>query len=141
MRGMSVASKPRPMMAMPDPKPNDAFSWTQEPWGRGLRCNGLPVPHLFTSSDVVLRDDEREWAAVSASLGVQSDRLRLIKQVHGINVAVARRGRDWPAARPQADIVITDDPAVAIGVRTADCAAILLYDPTRKVAAAAHAGW
>jgi polyphenol oxidase len=132
------------MMAMSetsDPKPNDAFQWTQEPWGRALRCTRLPVPHLFTSRDVVLRDDEREWTAVARSLGVAGDRLRLVKQVHGVNVAVARRGAAWPAARPQADIVITDDPSIAIGVRTADCAAILLYDRRRNVAGAAHAGW
>jgi len=89
----------------------------------------------------VLRDDEREWAAVAASLGVAADRLRLVKQVHGVNVAVARRGEAWPSARPQADIVITNDPAVAVGVRTADCAAILLYDRAKNVAGAAHAGW
>jgi polyphenol oxidase len=132
------------MMAMSetsDPKPNDAFQWTQEPWGRALRCSRLPVPHLFTSRDVVLRDDEREWGAVAASLGVGADRLRLLKQVHGVNVAVARRGESWPAARPQADVVITNDPGVAIGVRTADCAAILLYDRAKNVAGAAHAGW
>ena len=124
-----------------DPKPNDAFRWTQEPWGRALRCVPLPAPHLFTSKDVVLRDDEREWAAVAVSLGVAPDRLRLVRQVHGVNVAVARRGEPWPSARPQADIVITNDPAVAIGVRTADCAAILLYDRVKNVAGAAHAGW
>lgn len=89
----------------------------------------------------MLRDDEAEWAAVAGSLGVPPDRLRLVKQVHGVNVAVARRGAAWPSTRPQADLIITDDPSVAIGVRTADCAAILLYDRARNVAAAAHAGW
>jgi YfiH family protein len=132
------------MMGMPvtsDPKPTDAFQWTQEPWGRALRCTSLPAPHLFTSRDVELREDEGEWAQVAASLRIGRDRLLLIKQVHGINVAVARRGAQWPASRPQADIIITDDPTVAIGVRTADCAAILIYDRTRNVAGAAHAGW
>jgi YfiH family protein len=124
-----------------DPKPSGAFFWTQEPWGRALRCSELPVPHLFTSSDVVLRDSEQEWNAVAVSLGVTRDRLLLVKQVHGVDVAVARRGatRDW--SRPHADIVITDDPAVAIGVRVADCAPILLYDRGNNVAAAVHAGW
>jgi YfiH family protein len=132
MMGMTVAS---------DPKPTDAFQWTQEPWGRALRCTALPAPHLFTSRDVELRDNDSEWAQVAASLLVPRDRLLLIKQVHGINVAVARRGAPWPSSRPQADIVITDDPSVAIGVRTADCAAILLYDRVKNVAGAAHAGW
>jgi hypothetical protein len=44
-----------PMVVMTDPKPTGPFEWTQEPWGRALRCTQLPVPHLFTSRDVMLR--------------------------------------------------------------------------------------
>jgi len=98
------------------------------------------VRHLFTSTDLVLRDDQAEWAAVASSLGVPRDRLLLVKQVHGVAVAVARKGMTgWPT--PQADIVITEDPTVAVGVRTADCAPILLFDPVRHVVGAVHAGW
>ena len=130
-----------PMTMMTDPQPTGPFEWTQEPWGRALRCSALPVPHLFTSRDVMLRDDEGEWTAVARSLGVTSDRLRLLRQVHGVDVAIARRDEPAPATRPEADIIVTDDPSIAIGVRTADCAAILLYDRARNVAGAAHAGW
>ena len=98
------------------------------------------MPHLFSSRDLVLREDASEWDVVSSSVGVTRDRLLLIKQVHGVEVALARRGTaSW--SRPQADSVVTDDPAVAIGVRTADCAPILLFDPVRHVAGAIHAGW
>ena len=90
---------------------------------------------------MVLRDDSAEWTAVAASMGVPADRLRLIKQVHGIHVAVARPSEDPLWTRPQADIIITEDPSVAIGVRVADCAPVLLYDPVRHAVGAAHAGW
>ncbi|HET7696419.1 MAG TPA: polyphenol oxidase family protein [Vicinamibacterales bacterium] len=126
---------------MTDPQPTGPFEWTQEPWGRALRCTRLPAPHLFTSRDVILRDNAGEWAAVARSLGVTPDRLRLLEQVHGVHAAVARRGDALPAARPEADIIVTDDPSIAVGVRTADCAAVLLYDAARNVAGAAHAGW
>ena len=126
---------------MTDPQPTGPFEWTQEPWGRALRCTRLPAPHLFTSRDLTLRDNQEEWAAVARSLGVPGDRLRLLKQVHGTHAVVARRGDVWSSTRPEADIVLTDDPSIAIGVRTADCAAILLYDRVNGVAAAAHAGW
>lgn len=126
---------------MTDPQPTGPFEWTQEPWGRALRCTHLPVPHLFTSRDLTLRNDDHEWSAVAASLGVTSDRLRLLKQVHGIHAVVCRRGERLPQGRPEADIIVSDDPSLAIGVRTADCAAILLYDRKRNVAGAAHAGW
>jgi YfiH family protein len=58
-----------------------------------------------------------------------------------VDVAVARRGASHDWSRPQADIVITDDPSVAIGVRVADCAPILLYDHAKNAAGAVHAGW
>ena len=128
-------------MLMSDPKPTGGFTWTQEPWGRALHCGLLPATHLFTSRDLTLREDPNEWAAVAASLGVTPDRLLLIRQVHGIQTAIVRRGAPGDRGRPQADIIVTDDPDVAIGVRTADCAPILLYDRVRGVAGAAHAGW
>jgi len=126
---------------MSDPQPNDAFAWTQEPWGRALTCTRLPARHLFTSRDLVLRQDEDEWTAVAASLGVARDRLLLIKQVHGVHAVVARSGGTGAWERPQADIIVTGDPDVAIGVRVADCAPLLLYDSAKHVAGAAHAGW
>lgn len=113
----------------------------QEPWGRALRCSRLPARHLFTSCDLILRGDEHEWTAVAASLGVGREHLLLIKQVHGVDVAVVRPGRATAWQRPEADAIVTDDPDVAIGVRVADCAPVLLYDERKNVAAAVHAGW
>ena len=96
---------------------------------------------MFSSRDVVLREDPVEWAAVARSMDVPADRLLLVKQVHGIHVAVARPGLSTPWTRPQADIIVTDDPDVAIGVRVADCAPVLLHDPVKGAVGAAHAGW
>jgi YfiH family protein len=138
------------MMLMTDPQPIGAFEWTQEPWGRALRCAALPARHLFTSRDVALRDDPAEWDAVAASLGVTRDRLQLIRQVHGTNVVIL--GRDSRSevrapksggapGWPEADILISNDPEVAIGVRVADCAPVLLFDRGTGAAGAAHAGW
>ncbi len=39
------------------------------------------------------------------------------------------------------DALITNIPSVCIGVTTADCVPILLFDPKCKVFAAIHAGW
>jgi YfiH family protein len=128
-------------MLMSDPQPTDAFVWTQEPWGRALRCTRLAAPHLFSSRDVRLGEGDPEWTAVAGSLGVTADRLRLVKQVHGIHVAALRRGEPTPWTRPDADIIVSDDPGVAIGVRVADCAPVLLHDRVKGAVAAAHAGW
>jgi YfiH family protein len=74
-------------------------------------------------------------------LGVPLDRLLLVKQVHGVHVAVKRAGQNPGWTRPEADVIVTQDPLVAIGVRVADCAPVLLFDPVRGAVGAAHAGW
>jgi polyphenol oxidase len=40
-----------------------------------------------------------------------------------------------------ADAVITGRQGLALGIRTADCVPVLLYDPVMRVAGAVHAGW
>jgi YfiH family protein len=65
----------------------------------------------------------------------------LIRQVHGTSVAVARRGGPLAAERPEADVILSDDPEAAIGVRVADCAPILIADERSGAVGAVHAGW
>jgi polyphenol oxidase len=49
--------------------------------------------------------------------------------------------RDQQSIVQPADALITNDPHVFIGIITADCAPILIYDGVAKVIAAIHAGW
>ncbi|SEM92275.1 conserved hypothetical protein [Sphingomonas gellani] len=44
-------------------------------------------------------------------------------------------------ARPHADALVTDRPSLLLGILTADCAPVLLWDRQAGVVAAAHAGW
>jgi YfiH family protein len=131
------------MMVMPEPQPNRAFEWTQAPWGVALRCVPLATlaPHWFTIGNLQLRDDRSEWNALAAAMQVEPDAVRLIRQVHGASVAVARSGNHARWTTPEADAAISDDPRAAICVRVADCAPILLADRTRAVVGAVHAGW
>ncbi len=39
------------------------------------------------------------------------------------------------------DALITNEQGLRIGVKTADCVPILLYDPAKKAVAAIHSGW
>jgi hypothetical protein len=96
--------------------------------------------HFFTAGSITLRDSEAEWNGLAALAGVSPDRLRLLNQVHGRVIArVTRETVPW--TRPEADGVVTDDPSVALVVRVADCAPVLLVDRRRGVVAAVHAGW
>ncbi len=62
-------------------------------------------------------------------------------QVHGVDVAAADSPRPAHAPYQQADIILTDNPAVTLFMRFADCASIFLFDPVRKAIGLAHAGW
>ena len=61
-------------------------------------------------------------------------------QVHDVKVAVVDRGDLTKDELEGYDAMITDLPGVAIGVRSADCIPVLLYDPVKKAAAVVHSG-
>jgi polyphenol oxidase len=61
--------------------------------------------------------------------------------VHGTTVVCAEAPRSADVLPQKADILLTDRPEVTLFMRFADCTPILLYDPVRKAAGLAHAGW
>ncbi len=62
-------------------------------------------------------------------------------QVHGDRIAVIDRPELTREDLEGYDAFICKLPGIAIGVRTADCVPILLYDPVQRVVAAIHSGW
>lgn len=62
-------------------------------------------------------------------------------QVHDVRVAVVTRDNMTREELDGYDAMITNLRGLAIGVRTADCIPVLLYDPVKKAAAAVHSGW
>ena len=73
-------------------------------------------------------------------LGISNDRLILPRQVHGTEIAeVTEENRTDKF--DGIDALITTLPGTCIGVSTADCVPILIYDTRARAIAAAHAGW
>jgi purine-nucleoside/S-methyl-5'-thioadenosine phosphorylase / adenosine deaminase len=63
----------------------------------------------------------------------------LLQQKHTNNVVVID---DLPISYlPDADAVLTKMPGITLGVKTADCLPLLVYNPVVKVIGAIHAGW
>jgi len=61
-------------------------------------------------------------------------------QTHSSQVVTVERV--WPREEaPKVDAMVTDRPAIALGILTADCAPVLFADPAARVIGAAHAGW
>lgn len=131
------------------PKPNDGFEWVQAAGGPALVCLALRplADHLFTTrswplgSAVADRPDEA-WDQVARALAVDSRQLVRVHQVHGATVVVRRRGDGpTPGPLPDADVIVTDDPSLALAIQTADCVPLLMADRRIGAVAAAHAGW
>lgn len=96
-------------------------------------------------------DDAQAVAAnrnlLCTMLGIDENRLILPRQIHGTvcrcidNDYFALSQEVRSSFLDGADAVITNLPHVCIGVSTADCVPILLYDASKRIAAAIHAGW
>lgn len=79
-------------------------------------------------------------ARASRAVGAAPERLAGLTQVHGADVVSVQA--PWaPGEGPRADAMVTNKRGVALGIVTADCAPVLLADPTTGVVGAAHAGW
>ncbi len=95
--------------------------------GLGNRNNGIKLPG--------------DWDAVAGLFGISPDRLVTVNQVHGENI-VKVDGRNYRGMKTaQADAMIANTPGLAIGVETADCVPVLLFDPVVPAIGAVHAGW
>ena len=62
-------------------------------------------------------------------------------QVHGIRIARVPQDGTTREELEGYDALITNERGCAIGVRTADCIPVLLYDPVNRAVAAVHSGW
>ncbi|HBH26437.1 MAG TPA: polyphenol oxidase [Rhodospirillaceae bacterium] len=75
---------------------------------------------------------------VAPALGVGA--VKAVQQVHGARcLTITDAGQD--TGTEDADALATAAPGVALAVRTADCAPVLLWDAAVPAVAAAHAGW
>lgn len=78
-------------------------------------------------------------AMVAEAMGVTSDRLTGVHQIHSDTV-VTKDGAN-AEDRPRADAMVTAEPGLALSVLSADCAPVLFADAASGVIGAAHSGW
>ena len=87
----------------------------------------------------------REW--LCQELRISQEQLWLPRQTHTANVArvdcrlVAASREEREARLNEVDALITNLPQQCIGVSTADCVPVLIFDPVTAAVAAVHAGW
>ena len=81
---------------------------------------------------------------VCKALGIKPENLISAEQTHSKNVQIV--DEDFLRTRQPGecygvDAFVTDVPNIGLLIKVADCQAILMFDPVKKVAAAVHAGW
>jgi hypothetical protein len=68
------------------------------------------------------------------------------RQDHGTSIRVitrdaVKRGESIQTQPVSADALITDVPGIRLLIQTADCQAVMLFDPQKRVVANIHCGW
>jgi hypothetical protein len=120
------------------------FGWIDGPAGRVLRADALGgcASHVFTTRQLQFLPASRpaDDGRLAETLGVTTDRLVWVTQVHGRRVLVVSPGTALQG-QPEADAIVSSDPGRAVAVRVADCVPILLADRQGRVVGAVHAGW
>tara|TARA_A100001011_G_C14219427_1_gene803620 strand:- start:147 stop:908 length:762 start_codon:yes stop_codon:yes gene_type:complete len=78
---------------------------------------------------------------VKSKLRTKSGQIFFVKQIHSNKFVFLRKDSKIKTSSIKADAIISEKIKVPIAVLTADCVPILIYDKSRKIIAAIHAGW
>ena len=78
---------------------------------------------------------------VKNTIDKNSKNIFLVNQIHSNKFIYINKNFKINKKRLKADAIITDQKKLPIGVLTADCVPILVYDNVSKIIAAIHAGW
>jgi copper oxidase (laccase) domain-containing protein len=100
-----------------------------------LRAPGIDVR---VDREEALRRLDAVHAEIRRELGLDARVFVTARQVHRRGLAVV--DSSTRECVPEVDGLITADPGVCLGIYVADCCAVYLVDPRRRVAALLHAG-
>ncbi len=86
----------------------------------------------------------RERKRLLEILGAEARHVAVISQIHSrklIYITNRSNINFFSSKPPESDGFYTDNPAIFLGVRTADCLPILFYNRSAGVVGAVHSGW
>jgi polyphenol oxidase len=114
----------------------------------GCRSGGSSLPPFDSLNlSVGVGDDPQAVAANRERMhGLTGGVHVYTRQNHGTSVEVVGRSAKQCLEKIQtvkapADALITDVPGIRLLIQTADCQAVMLFDPQKRVVANIHCGW
>lgn len=124
-----------------------ASSLKSIPHGFFTRQGGVSQGFFDSLNFVLTKGDNAEHVRQNREialqhLGLQEKTLVTLNQVHGNKVILV--DQPWPfneQQTPDADALVTQNPNLVLGILTADCVPVLLYDDPTQTIGAIHSGW
>lgn len=113
-------------------------SWRGGIADAGMPYEGFNVCHYTGDSNEHIADCRK---ALGRHFGIEADNVVVPRQVHGTEIAVVDTFDFDRCTLEGIDAVISSSPGLIIGVNTADCIPIILWDEEIGIIAAIHAGW
>ena len=85
-----------------------------------------------------IKDVKKNIEKVCLKIGCKKNNLVLLNQIHSNSVYKVSK---IPKKKLLGDSLITNKKGIALGILTADCAPVFIYDPVNNLISALHAGW
>lgn len=132
------------LLSYPTPSELCAFTTTREGGVSTGHYGTMNISHYCGDLPEHVSENRRRLAL---ELGIPTERLIVPRQVHDDIVRpvddeyFALTAEERAARLEGVDAVITNLRGVCLGISTADCVPVLLYDSATGAVAASHAGW
>jgi YfiH family protein len=157
LEGTKGKAKPTSKLGEGDLQVLTIQAWAKFPWllhGFSTRPGGFSTAYGAASLNLgFTKEDRRETVDRNRelflrSLGAKnlgaknkekvSTPLVTLRQIHSDLIHAVSA---VPKSQLVGDGIITDTPGLVLGVQTADCLPVILFDPKRKAVGVFHAGW
>ena len=84
---------------------------------------------------------KRNLNIVKSKIGTKSRQIYFVKQIHSSKFVFLSKNSKIKNRSLNADAIICEKRKIPIAILTADCVPVLIYDKSKKMVAAIHAGW
>ena len=91
----------------------------------------------FGSKDKI-KNIRKNIEKVCQKIGCNQNNLILLNQIHS---NIVHKVSKIPKKKLNGDSLITNQKGIALGILTADCAPVFIYDPVNDIISAIHVGW